>query len=102
MLILEVVISRRVYRKVGLVARYVTHETSETNARRYATDLIGEILGLSVYARSIRHTESVLLKSIHPEAKLITTRNKKWRIIFHVEGDKVYVDDLMASSMIKC
>ncbi len=100
MLILEVVISRRVYRKVGLVAQYVTHKTSEANAKRYATELIGEILGLSIYARGIKQTDSDMLKVIHPNAKSITTKNKKWRIIFHVEGDKVYVDDLIASSMI--
>lgn len=100
MQILEVRISRRVFRKIDRIVDRVTELTSRENARRYGRDLLSEMLQLAIYGRSIRKTDSVEIKSIHPEAKSITTRNKKWRIVFHIEGDCVIVDDILFSSMI--
>lgn len=100
MQILEVRISRRVFRKIDGIVDYVTGLTSQENARKYGRALIAEILQLAIYGRNIRKSGSVVAKMIHPEAKTVTTRNRKWRIVFHIEGDCVMVDDILFSSMI--
>ena len=54
---------------------------------RYLADFIPE----SRY-RSVHH--------YHPHAKQLRTRNKQLNIIFHIEGDYVVVDKILASKMI--
>ena len=36
----------------------------------------------------------------HPHAKQLRTRNKRFNIIFHIEGDTVIIDKILASKMI--
>lgn len=100
MLILEVKISRRVYRKIENIADYVTRQTSADNARKYGIALISEIMQLSIYGSSIKPSDSVTLRMVHPKAKSITTHNKKWRLVFHIEDSTVFIDDIIPASII--
>lgn len=82
------------------ISDFVTRNTSERNAEKYIDELLGEIWQLSILAESVRESRFYVARECHPHAKMITTRKKKFSIIFHIDGDYVCVDKIIASSMV--
>ena len=41
-----------------------------------------------------------MAKSIHPKAETLTIINRKWTVVFHIDGDFVIVDRIFPSKTI--
>ncbi len=47
----------------------------------------------------INYSQWKIAKCCHPKAKRMITKNKKWNIIFHVDGIYVIVDKIIPTKM---
>lgn len=101
MRIRNVVIDVAVYRKISRITDVVTDLTSHTNAIKYGATLLGEIMQLSYLADIVKESRYISVKMIHPHAKHIVTKNRKWAIVFHTEDDMVVVDSILLASTIR-
>ena len=96
----EVVILPSAVNNIEDITRFVTDHTSELNAIEYADELIYEINKLAYSADSILITTSETIKSYHPQAQRLLTKNRKWNIFFHKTDKHVFVHKVLPSKMI--
>ena len=82
------------------IARFITANSTLEHAERYVRKLRQEIDELSHLASVLPESRWQIPKYFHPRAKVLHTHNKKWSVIFHMDGGKVIVDRLIPSSLI--
>jgi len=95
---------RNVVRKdIEQIKDFIVEKTSRENAERYAAELYAEMLSLTFLADSIKVTEWKTAKkySKSKREKVLVTHNKKWSIFFHTYRDKVIIDKILASKLVK-
>ncbi len=97
----EVVIHRRVYKQISEIQDYIAGINTYASAIKYSNALFDEIETLSYLADVLPETDWASAKEYHPEAKRMVTHNRKWNIIYHIEGDFVIIDSVLASSTMK-
>ena len=84
----EVVFSRTVLDDIAGLGKYIDALEAEINALVFLADVI-------------QKSQMQTIVKYHPEAKRMITRNRKWNVIFHTDGDKVFVDKLIPCKMVK-
>ena len=82
------------------ISDYICTVSIREHAIRYARNLRKEIESLSWRAETFPVSPYRTVTTRHPNARHFTSRNKKWTIIFHIEGDYVIIDKILASQMI--
>ena len=82
------------------LADFLFEKLSKEGAYRYLDFMRQEVQSLSVYADCFAEAHSKTLLSIHPKARRMVSHNHKWAFVFHIEGDTVFVDRIIPSSMI--
>lgn len=96
----RVVIRVTVRKRLDSIARYITKQTREEHALRYVKQLRMEMEELSYLASILPESNLKVAKRHNPRAKTMTTRNRKWCIIFHIEGEYVVVDNILPTCMV--
>ena len=92
-----------VKKDIEIIKDFVVEKTSRENAERYAAELYAEMLSLTILADSIKVTEWNTAKkySKSKREKVLVTHNKKWSIFFHTYRDKVIIDKILPSKLVK-
>ena len=96
----EVVFSKDVLFDLGEIRKFITDNNTHDSANRYIDQLEAEINALVYLADCFPISRWMTVRRYHPEAKSLITRNKKWNVIFHTEGDLVVVDKIIPSKMV--
>ena len=97
----EVVFSRIVLGDIAGLGNFISSKNTKEAANKYIDALEAEINALVYLADVIQNSQMQTIRKYHPEAKRMITRNRKWNVIFHTDGDKVFVDKLIPCKMIK-
>ena len=100
MKIREVIILPQVRNDLTEIIEFITYNTSEENALRYADELIDEINQLSYLADAIAYIPSKTLSLYHPLAQRLLSNNRKWCFIFHKTDRYVFVHNIIPSKMV--
>ena len=100
MKIREVIILPQVRDDLAEIIEFITYNTSEENALRYADELIAEINQLSYLADAMAMIPSKTLAEYHPLAQRLLSDNRKWCIIFHKTEKYVFVHKITPSTMV--
>ena len=90
-----------VFADISEIADFIVSVSTPEHARRYARELGAEIMTLRYLAGFIPLSRYRTVRRYHPAARQLRTRNKQLNIIFHIEGDTVIVDKIIASKIIK-
>ena len=99
----EIQIRNAVKKDIEQIMDFIVEKSSREHAERYAAELYAEMLSLTFLADSIKGTEWKIAKkySKSKREKVLVTHNKKWSIFFHTFRDKVIIDKILASKLIK-
>ena len=97
----KVSVSKTVLAEIEEISDFIISISTPEHAIRYNNQLIGEIATLSYLGGIINYSQWKMAKRCNPKAKRYITKNKKWNIIFHIDGEYVIVDKLLPSKMIK-
>lgn len=96
----EVLFSREILLELESIRNYITENNNHEAANRYIDQLEAEINALVYLADCFPISRWLTVRKYHPEARSLITRNKKWNVIFHVEGDYVIVDKIIPSKLV--
>lgn len=96
----KVAISKNVFTEIEEIADFIIKISTPEYAIKYKNQLISEIAALSYMADVINYSQWKVAKRCHPKAKRMITKNKKWNVIFHVEGFYVIVDKIIPTKMV--
>ena len=89
-----------VFDDIDSLAEFIVSISTAEHAIKFVHELGAEIMSLRYLADVIPESHYRTVLQFHPHAKQLRTRNKRFNIIFHIEGDKVIVDKIIASKMI--
>lgn len=89
-----------VFADIDDIADFIVSVSTLEHAVKYARELGAEIMTLRYLADFIPESRYRSVRHYHPHAKQLRTHNKQLNIIFHIEGDYVIVDKILASKMI--
>lgn len=81
------------------LADFLFENLSRESAYRYLDFMRQEAKSLSVYASCFSESRSKTIQAIHPNARRMVSHNHKWAFVFHIEGDAVFVDRILHSSI---
>ena len=98
-----VVIHERVRDQINDIADYVESISTKSHAQRYADELEASFYFLSnpLLVHAIQPSQWRTAKRYHRNAKRLITKNRKWNIIFHTQGNYVIVDAIIPSTLMK-
>ena len=81
------------------LADFLFENLSRESAYRYLDFMRQEAKSLSVYASCFSESRSKTIQAIHPNARRMVSHNHKWAFVFHIQGDTVFVDRILHSSI---
>lgn len=90
----------RVYAAIEDLAAFIVSISTPEHAQRYTRQLLDEIRGLAFYADGYPVSQYEMAKRYGPTTKIMTSKNKKWSVIFHADDHAVYIEEILPSSMI--
>ncbi len=93
-----VVLTTEADRDMERVEAYVAEIYRPEAGRRYVRRLYLYISELSFAASTIPPSSYLVTRRIHPEARTMAVMHR-WTIVFHIYGDYVIVDRIIASKM---
>lgn len=96
----KVAVSKNVFTEIEEIADFIIKISTPEHAIKYKNQLISEIAALSYMADVINYSQWKVAKRCHPKAKRMITKNKKWNVVFHVEGFNVIVDKIIPTKMV--
>ena len=94
----RVVLAAEADRDMERVEAYVAEIYRPEAGQRYVRRLYSYISELSIAAKSFPLSRYLVARRIHPEARTMAVMHR-WTIIFHIYGDYVIVDRIIASKM---
>ncbi len=94
-------VSEKVFDEIDSISDFIISVSTPEHAIRYKNQLIAEIKTLSYLADAIAFSDWKTAKECHPQAKRLITQNKKWNVVFHIDGDYVIIDKLIPSKLVK-
>lgn len=100
MTVYKVEIDQSVQEDVDELKRFLRSVLSREGAHRYIEALYGEMMSLSVFADYFGVSRSQTIRAIHPHARRMVSRNRKYVYIFHIEENIVVVDRILKAKMI--
>ena len=74
---------------------------SNERANRYINAMMKEVLSLSIFADLYPCSRYAEIRRYHAHARHLISHNKRWIYVFHIEDDKVIVDRIRPSKLIK-
>ena len=95
-----VIVKDEVFDDINLLADYIISLSTAEHAEAYTRMLVQEIQTLEYLAAMIPFSPWELTKEYHPYAKAMVSRNRKWCIIFHIDGTFAVIDKLLPASML--
>ena len=93
-------VNDRVYAAIEDIAAYIVSVSTPDHARMYTRQLLDEIRDLAYYGDGYPVSQYEMARRYGLGAKIMTTKNKKWSIIFHTDDHFVYVEEILPSSMV--
>ncbi len=99
----RIVVHEQVYKTIGQIQDYIATLNTYEAAENYSIKLFSEIKTLAnpILANAIQHSQWQAAKKLHPQAKRLITKNRKWNIIFHIQGRYVIIDGIIPTSLMK-
>lgn len=97
----KVAISDNVYLDLEDIGNFILSKYTQSSVTAYLKNMYDDISLLEYMADVLPYSDNKTIKGIHPNGKRLLSKNRHWNIIFHIEGDYVIVDRIIASSMIK-
>ena len=94
----KVVFSAEANRDMECVEAYVAEKYRPESGQRYVRRLYSYISELSFAASTISPSHYLVARRIHPKA-LSNAVMHRWTIVFHIYGDYVIIDRILASKM---
>ena len=73
---------------------------SRDGAHRYIEAMNDEMMSLSVFADCFAESRSRTIRAVHPHARRMVSRNRKFDYVYHLEGDIVYIDRILKAKLI--
>lgn len=95
----KVVLTAEADRDMQQVEDYVSEIYRPESGRRYVTRLYSYISELSFAAGTFSPSRYLTARRIHPDARTMAVMHR-WTIVFHLYGDYVIVDRILASKNI--
>jgi len=97
----KIAIDNAVYNDLENIGNFIHSKYDQRAADNYLKSLYEDISTLEYLAGALSYSQWSTVKQIHPKGKRLLSKNRHWNIIFHISGDYVIVDRIIASSMIK-
>lgn len=95
----KVVLTAEADRDMQQVEAYVSEIYRPKSGRRYVIRLYSYISELSFAAGTFSPSRYLTARRIHPDARTMAVMHR-WTIVFHLYGDYVIVDRILASKNI--
>lgn len=95
-----VIVRDEVFADIDLLADYIISLSTAEHAEAYTHMLVQEIRALEYLAAMIPFSPWELTKKYHPYAKVMVSRNRKWCVIFHIDGEFVVIDKLLPARLL--
>lgn len=97
----KIAINKSVYLDLENIGNFILSKYTRRSVDNYLKGIYEDISALEYLADVLPYSEWKTIKQINPKGKRLLSKNKHWNIIFHIEGDYVIIDRIIASSMIK-
>jgi len=97
----KVVYSKLAINDIDKVVGYIAGIYRKESGLRYKNRIQSQLDSLANCADALPKSKKKLIKVIHPEAKTLSIMNRRWTVVFHIEGKYVLVDRIIPSKMIK-
>ena len=99
----RIIVHDRVYKTIERIQDYIASLNTYEAAEIYSIKLFAEIKTLAnpILANAIQYSQWQTSKKLHPHAKRLITKNRKWNIIFHIQGRYVIIDGIIPTSLMK-
>lgn len=97
----KIAISNKVYEDLKRIGDFILSRHTHEAANKYLKSLYEDISTLEYLAPILPYSEWDTIKNINPKGKRHLSKNKHWNIIFHISGNYVIIDRIIASSQIK-
>lgn len=97
----KIAISKKVYNDLEHIGDFIISKHTHEATNKYLRSLFEDISSLEILADALPYSEWDTIKDIHPKGKRLLSQNKHWNIVFHISGDYVIVDRIIASKLIK-
>ena len=97
----KVVVSRLALDDLEMISDFIVKLNTTEASRIFVSNLYDDIQSLSYLAAMIPLSTSNTLKKIHPNAKRLLSKNKKWNIVFYINEGYVVVDRIILSKTVK-
>ena len=92
-------VKQEVFDDIEDIRQFIVSVGSKDLAIQYTENLIAEIEKLSYLADKMQLSRWKVAKKYHTQARRLITKNRKWSIIYHIQGEFVVVDKIIPSSM---
>ena len=97
MRIYQVIISYEIMSELEAMVKYIASIYRPESGHNYVNRILGQLAALSYSADAYQYSRFALAKAIHPKAKTLNIINHKWTVVFHIDGDYVIVDRIIAA-----
>jgi len=97
----KIVVSRLALDDLEMISDFIVKLNTTEASRIFVSNLYDDIQSLSYLAAMIPLSTSNTLKKIHPNAKRLLSKNKKWNIVFYINEGYVVVDRIILSKTVK-
>lgn len=97
----KVVYSKAAVSDIDSVVNYIIGIYRVESGLRYKRRIQSQLDALSHCADSFGYCRRMMVRKIHPKAKTLSIMNRRWTVVFHIEGDFVLIDRIIPSKLIK-
>ncbi len=97
----RLIIHDRVFDQISEIQNFIASLNTYEAAKNYSKKLFDEIESLKHRADVMQFSRWKVAKKYHPKAKRLITKNRKWNIIFHIDGSFVVIDSILPSSTMR-
>ena len=98
---LKVIYSKVAINDIDTVVDYIASIYRKESGLRYKNRIQNQLDSLANCAEALPKSHRKWIKAIHPEAKTMSIMNRRWTVVFHIEGKYVLVDRIIPSKIIK-
>lgn len=92
-------VKQEVFDDIEDIRHFIVSVGSKDLAIQYTETLIAEIEKLTYLAEKMQLSKWKVAKKYHPQARRLVTKNRKWNIVYHIQGEFVVVNKIIPSSM---
>jgi len=97
----KVVYSKETLEDIDSVVNYIISIYRIESGLRYKQRIQNQLDALAYCADSLAYSRRKMVHKIHPKAKTLSIMNRRWTVVFHIDGDFVLVDRIIPSKLIK-